>query len=57
MPETYNERFVITRKDRRDLQEHLDIARSVDQIEARKFSSLGKKGKKYYIQFAKFDIQ
>ena len=29
---------------RSDLQEHLDIAQSVDQIEATKFPSLGKKG-------------
>ena len=47
MPETsYNGRFVITGKERSDLQEHLDIAQSVDQIEARKIPSLGKKGTK-----------
>ena len=44
---SYNGRFVITGKERSDPQELLDIAQSFDQIEARKFPSLGKKGMKY----------
>ena len=33
-----------------------EATRSIDQIEERKFPSLGKKGTKYYMQFAKFHI-
>ena len=39
---SYNGRFVITEKDRSDLQENLNTERSNDQIEEREFPSLGK---------------
>lgn len=50
---SYNGRFVITEKDRSDLQENLNTERCNDQIEEREFPSLGKNGTKYYMQFAK----
>ena len=50
---SYNGRFVITEKDRSDLQENLNTERSNDQIEEREFPGMGKNGTKYYMQFAK----